>query len=50
MSFECCFYSSREREKKEAGSNTEHKKKERIEHIRIERKETETQCGQAALH
>jgi len=39
MSFECFFYSSREK-KKEAGSNTEHKKK-RTEQIRVERKEIE---------
>jgi len=51
MSFEYVFfYSSRERKKKEAGSNTEHKKRERTEQIRVERKEIETQCGQAALH
>jgi len=51
MSFEYVFFLFESREKKkEAGSNTEHNKRERTEQIRVERKEIETQCGQAALH
>jgi hypothetical protein len=52
MSFECFFFIRVDREKKKKPAQTPNtkKKRERTEQIRVERKEIETQCEQAALH